>query len=67
MDPYAMPQCTPNLPGRIIANIALLAIFTFVVITIVPLRVYTRIWIVKAFWYDDAAIIVATVGAISVS
>ena len=41
--------------------VALTAFFLALVILTLALRIFTRIYIVHAFWWDDAAIILAVV------
>ena len=47
----------PAILGLTIAFLVLVLIFLF-------LRIATRVWIVRQFWYDDAAIIMAVVRAL---
>ncbi|KAL6718210.1 hypothetical protein ACLMJK_004298 [Lecanora helva] len=42
--------------------VVLTAFFLAVVIIFLALRIYTRVWIVKAFWWDDYTIILAVLG-----
>ncbi|KAL8713683.1 MAG: hypothetical protein Q9220_002209 [cf. Caloplaca sp. 1 TL-2023] len=42
--------------------IALTAFFLAIVILVLALRIFTRVWIVHAFWWDDATIILAVLG-----
>ena len=44
--------------------IGLTAMCEALVLIFVLLRIYTRIWIARAFWWDDFAIIMALVSAI---
>lgn len=41
--------------------VALTAFFLALVILVLALRIFTRVWLVHAFWWDDAAIILAVV------
>ena len=45
------------------AILALTIAFLVVVLIFLFLRIITRVWIVRQFWYDDAAIILAVVRA----
>lgn len=45
------------------AILALTIAFLVVVLISLFLRIFTRVWIVHQFWYDDAAIILAVVSA----
>ena len=42
--------------------IGITAFLEALVLVTIGLRVYTRIWIVKSFWWDDFTIILAVVG-----
>lgn len=41
--------------------VALTAFFLGLVILVLALRIFTRVWIVHAFWWDDFTIILAVV------
>lgn len=41
--------------------IGLAATCEFLVLVVIILRIYTRVWIAKAFWWDDFTIILAVV------
>ena len=45
------------------AILALTIAFLVLVLIFLFLRIFTRVWIVHQFWYDDAAIILAVVSA----
>ncbi|KAI4252582.1 MAG: hypothetical protein LQ352_004203 [Teloschistes flavicans] len=42
--------------------VALTAFFLAIVILVLALRIFTRVWIVHAFWWDDFTIILAVLG-----
>ncbi|KAI4177643.1 MAG: hypothetical protein LQ343_000106 [Gyalolechia ehrenbergii] len=42
--------------------IALTAFFLAIVIIVLALRIFTRVWLVHSFWWDDATIILAVLG-----
>ncbi|KAL8728430.1 MAG: hypothetical protein Q9166_005392 [cf. Caloplaca sp. 2 TL-2023] len=42
--------------------IILTAVFLLIVLFILALRIFTRVWIVHAFWWDDFTIILAVLG-----
>lgn len=44
--------------------VALTAFFLAIVILVLALRIFTRVWIVHAFWWDDFTIILAVVRSI---
>ena len=41
--------------------IILTAVFLAIVLFVLALRIFTRVWIVHAFWWDDFTIILAVV------
>ena len=45
--------------------IGITAFLEALVLVTIVLRVYTRIWVAKAFWWDDVAIILAVVSFFS--
>ncbi|KAL8867038.1 MAG: hypothetical protein Q9174_005922 [Haloplaca sp. 1 TL-2023] len=42
--------------------IILTAVFLFLVLVVLALRIFTRVWLVHAFWWDDFTIILAVLG-----
>ncbi|KAL8952988.1 MAG: hypothetical protein Q9183_007357, partial [Haloplaca sp. 2 TL-2023] len=39
--------------------IALTTVFLFLVLVVLALRIFTRLWLVRGFWWDDFTIILA--------
>ena len=42
--------------------IGIAAVLEALLIIVIALRIYTRVWIAKAFWWDDFTILLAAVG-----